>query len=80
MHVDITSTEIHYSDLNSQYVIESNQVKNNNGDLCHQVIALNVKSKHTEQELSVDEKIDVFVEAMSALLKSGNKIEIIYPN
>jgi hypothetical protein len=80
MHIDITSTEIHCSNLKSQYIIESTQVKDNNGDLCHQVVALNVKSKHIEQELSVDEKIDVFVEAVSALLKSGNKIEIIYPN
>lgn len=79
MHIDITSQEILCSDSKSQYVIESKQMNGEQGEF-FQVVANNVKDKFSEKDLSEDERIDVFVEAMSALLRSGKKIQIIYPS
>jgi hypothetical protein len=79
MHVDITSQEILCCDTTSQYVIESKQLKSEQGEYL-QLVAYGVKDKFSEKQLTEDEKIDVFVEAMSALLKEGKKIQIIYPS
>jgi hypothetical protein len=80
MHVDVTPREILLSDSRSQYVIESNMVTSTNGEQVCQLSAFNVKDKFENTPLSEDLKIDVFVEAMSSLIKQGIKIEIVYPS
>ncbi|MFP5471167.1 MAG: hypothetical protein ACLGGV_06190 [Bacteroidia bacterium] len=79
MHVDITSQEILCCDSKSQYVIESKQLNGEQGDYL-QVVAYSVKDKFSEKNLTEEEKIDVFVEAMSTLLREGKKVQIIYPS
>lgn len=76
MYVDVTTTEILCSDSVTQYSIKTDLIKTNDGE-CFRVNASDVKDKFSETSLTEEQKIDVFVEAVSALLKNGKKIQII---